>query len=49
MLTILEYVSELWDGCSRINKEQLEKMELEDAKVITGTPKFAWRKSLYIF
>ena len=43
---ILEYASEVWDGCSQINKE-LKQIQLESARVITSVPNFASRISLY--
>ena len=33
---ILEYSSEVWDNCGKINSDRLEKLQLEAARMITG-------------
>ena len=44
---ILEYGSEVWDGCSLIDSERLEKVQLEAARIVTGLPIYASKNSLY--
>ena len=36
MRPILEYASILWDGCSKYDKDALEKLQFEAARVVTG-------------
>lgn len=47
ILPILEYACELWDGCSKIESEKLEKAQREAARIITGLPSYASNFSLY--
>ena len=34
---ILEYSSVVWDNCSKYEKDRLERMQLEAARIVTGT------------
>ena len=36
--TILEYVDVIWDNCARYEKNEIEKIQLESARIITATP-----------
>ena len=44
---VLEYASEVWDGCSKVEEDNIEKVQLEAARLITGLPRFASRNALY--
>ena len=44
---LLEYASEVWDGCTQSDIEQLEKVQLHAARIVTGLPIFSSRESLY--
>jgi hypothetical protein len=44
---VLEYACKVWDGCYERDIEQLEKIQLEAARIITGSTKFASKDSLY--
>ena len=33
---VLEYASEVWDNCGQINSDRLEKVQLEDTRIVTG-------------
>ena len=44
---ILEYASEVWDGCNIADIDKLEKFQLEAARIVTGLPLFASVQSLY--
>jgi hypothetical protein len=43
----LEYACEVWDGCFEREVANLEKVQLESARIVTGLTKFASRDSLY--
>lgn len=43
----LEYACEVWDGCFENEKEKLEKIQLEAARIVTGLTKFASKEALY--
>ena len=34
---ILEYSSVVWDNCSKYEKDRLERMKPETARIVTGT------------
>ena len=36
MRPILEYGSIVWDGCNQYEKDMLDKLQLEAARVVTG-------------
>jgi hypothetical protein len=44
---MLEYACELWDGCSQQNSDNLEKLQLEAGRIVSGWPLFASRQSIY--
>ena len=44
---IFEYACELWDGCSQQDSDNLEKLQLEAGRIVTGLPLFASRESIY--
>lgn len=44
---LLEYGSEVWDSCSFVDLERLEKVQLEAAHIVTGLPIYASKNSLY--
>ena len=44
---ILEYACELWDGCSQQDSDNLEKLQIEAGRIVTGLPLFASRQSIY--
>ena len=44
---IMEYACELWDGCSQNDSDNLEKLQLEAGRIVTGLPLFASRESIY--
>ena len=45
--SVLEYASEVWDGCSQGDSDRLEQVQLQAARIITGLPVFASLNSLY--
>jgi hypothetical protein len=44
---MLEYACELWDGCSQQDSDNLEKLQIEAGRIVTGLPLFASRQSIY--
>ena len=38
---MLEYACELWDGCSQQDSDNLEKLQIEAGRIVTGLPLFA--------
>jgi hypothetical protein len=44
---MLEYKCELWDGCSQQDSDNLEKLQIEAGRIVTGLPLFASRQSIY--
>ena len=44
---LLEYASEVWDGCNQNDSNRLEKLQLNAARIVTGLPIFASANSLY--
>ena len=44
---LLEYVCELWDGCTILDLNKIEQIQHEAARIVTGLPKFASIESLY--
>ena len=47
ILPLLEYACEVWDGCSVEDSNNIEKVQLEAARIATGLPSYASRDSLY--
>jgi hypothetical protein len=33
---MLEYACELWDGCSQQDSDNLEKLQIEAGRIVTG-------------
>lgn len=44
---ILEYASEVWDGCNLTDANRLEQVQMIAARIVTGLPTFASLQSLY--
>ena len=44
---LLEYASDVWNGCSITDSNRIEKVQLHAARIITGLPIFAFLNSLY--
>jgi hypothetical protein len=44
---LLRYACELWDGCTILDLNKIEKIQQEAARIVTGLPKFANIESLY--
>ena len=47
IVPLLEYASELWDGCNQTDADRLEKIQLNAARIVTGLPFFSSLSSLY--
>ena len=45
---ILEYGDVVWDYCSQYEKQEIEKVQIEAAKKVTGTTKLIFLNLLYI-
>lgn len=44
---LLEYASEVWDGCNQSDSNRLEQVQLNAARIVTGLPIFSSLNSLY--
>ena len=44
---ILEYGNEIWENCQQYEKDDLEKIQIEAARIATGTTKLVSIASLY--
>ena len=44
----MEYSCELWNGYGVELTDQLEKLQLEAARIVTGLASYASRESLYL-
>ena len=44
---ILEYCNEIWDNCTQYEKDYLEKIQIEAARIVTGTTKVVSIENLY--
>lgn len=44
---LLEYASEVWDGCNQMDANRLEQVQLNAARIVTGLPIFSSINSLY--
>lgn len=44
---LLEYASEVWDGCTQTDANRLEQVQLNAVRIVTGLPVFASLNSLY--
>lgn len=47
ILPVLEYACELWDGCSQLDKQKLENVQLEAARIACGLPIYCNKESVY--
>jgi hypothetical protein len=45
---LLEYASDVWDGCTVFQVDVLEKFQLHAARIVTGLPIISSRESLYL-
>ena len=45
---LLEYASEVWDGCNLSDTNKLEQVQLNAARIVTGLPVFSSLRSLYL-
>lgn len=45
---MLEYASEVWDGCTLADSDRIERVQLNAARIVTGLPLFSSQNSLYI-
>ena len=46
MRPLLEYVDNIWDNCSQSEKDKLEKIQNETARIATGTTKQSLQRNL---
>ena len=46
-IKILEYGNEIWDNCTQYEKEEIDKIQNEAARIATGTTKLISIKTLY--
>ena len=44
---ILEYASPVWDNCTQNDKDKLERVQLEAARIVTGTTRSISSQNLY--
>ena len=44
---VMEYACELWDGCTQQEADNLEHVQLEAGRLVTGLPVFASREAIY--
>lgn len=44
---LLEYASEVWDGCNQSEKNRLEQVQLNAARIVTGLPIFSSLNAIY--
>ena len=44
---ILEYSSVVWDNCTQYEKDRLEKVQIEAARIVTGTTRYITLNNLY--
>ena len=44
---VLEYADILWDNCTQQQKHELEKIQLEAGRIVTGTTKLVSIQKLY--
>ena len=45
--SLLEYATVVLDGCSILDTDKLEKVQLYAARIVTGVPNLALKESLY--
>ena len=44
---VLEYADVIWDNCTQQEKQDLEKIQIEAARIATGTTKLVSLQKLY--
>ena len=44
---LLEYADVIWDNCSQYEKDELEKVQIETARISTGATKLISISNLY--
>ena len=44
---LLEYADVIWDNCTQYEKDDLEKIQIEAARIATGTTKLVSLNNLY--
>ena len=44
---LLEYASSVWDNCNNFEKDKLEKIQLEAARIVTGTTRSTSLNNIY--
>ena len=44
---LLEYANVIWDNCTQYEKDDLEKIQIEAARIATGTTKLVSHSNLY--
>ena len=44
---LLEYASSVWDNCNNFEKDKLEKVQLEAARIVTGTTRSTSLNNIY--
>ena len=44
---IMEYADAVWDNCTKYEADELEKIQLEAAQIVTGTTKLVSIDNLY--
>ena len=47
ILSIIEYASEVWDGCSKADENRLESIQLDVPRLACGLPIFCYKTFLY--
>ena len=47
ILPILEYASEVWDGCSKSDIQRLESLQLEAVRIACGLPVYCKKEYIY--
>ena len=47
ILPILEYADVIWDNCSDYEKQELEKIQIEEARIATGATKLISIRNLF--
>ena len=47
ILQLLEYASEVWDGCSKADEDRFEYIQLDVARLACGLPIFCNKTYLY--
>lgn len=47
ILPVLEYACEVWDGCTERDKQRIENIQLEAARIACGLPVFCSKEAIY--